>query len=262
MLTPAILAAVRKAKVDPLPHLFVCALVANAASFVLPISNPANLVLFDGTMPPLGRWLEWFLVPSVLSILVTYVALRLLFRRTLASSFASEAAAKPLAKSGRYVLMGLGLVTAALLAASYAHVALGLPTLGAALLVVAGTSIATRHNPLRLVRNLSWSTLVLVAGLFVIVEAAEEVGATTLFARVLVWAASHGAAGSIIAAFAVGTLNNVVNILPLGLLTGATLAHAHPPLLLTRALLIGVDLGPNLAVTGSLATLLWLIALR
>jgi Na+/H+ antiporter NhaD/arsenite permease-like protein len=55
VLTPAILTAVRKAKVEPLPYLFVCAFVANAASFLLPISNPANLVVFHNDMPPLGR---------------------------------------------------------------------------------------------------------------------------------------------------------------------------------------------------------------
>ena len=85
VLTPAILAAVRKAKVDPLPHLYVCALVANAASFVLPISNPANLVVFDGAMPSLGHWLAAFAVPSLLSIAVIYGALRLVFRRELRS---------------------------------------------------------------------------------------------------------------------------------------------------------------------------------
>ena len=58
VLTPAILAAIRKAKVAPLPYLFACAMIANAASFVLPISNPANLVVFHANMPPLGRWLS------------------------------------------------------------------------------------------------------------------------------------------------------------------------------------------------------------
>ncbi len=73
VLTPAILTAVRKAKVSPLPYLFVCALIANAASFVLPISNPANLVVFHTGMPPLGTWLADFGVPSLLSILVTFL---------------------------------------------------------------------------------------------------------------------------------------------------------------------------------------------
>ncbi len=39
-------------------------------------------------------------------------------------------------------------------------------------------------------------------------------------------------------------------------------ASGHPPKIVVDALLIGVDLGPNLSVTGSLATILWLIALR
>ena len=46
VLTPAVYAATRAAKVEPLPYLFICAFIANAASFVLPISNPANLVVF------------------------------------------------------------------------------------------------------------------------------------------------------------------------------------------------------------------------
>ena len=66
VLTPAIMSAVGKAKVKPLPYLFICALIANAASFVLPISNPANLVVFHGgAMPPLGQWLLSFGVPSI-----------------------------------------------------------------------------------------------------------------------------------------------------------------------------------------------------
>jgi arsenical pump membrane protein len=54
VLTPAVAAAVKTAKVkNPVPYLFICALIANAASFVLPISNPANLVIYGAHMPPL-----------------------------------------------------------------------------------------------------------------------------------------------------------------------------------------------------------------
>ena len=65
VLTPAVLTAVKRAKAPPLPYLFSCALVANAASFVLPISNPANLVVFNSTMPPLPRWLAHVQYPFV-----------------------------------------------------------------------------------------------------------------------------------------------------------------------------------------------------
>jgi arsenical pump membrane protein len=62
--------------------------------------------------------------------------------------------------------------------------------------------------------------------------------------------------------FAVGIANNIVNNLPLGLISGGTIQAAHTKRLMANAVLIGVDLGPNLSVTGSLATILWLLALR
>ena len=82
VLTPAVYAACRAAKVnDPLPYLFICAFIANAASFILPISNPANLVIFaGGEMPSLGRWLATFFAPSIAAILLMFVALYVMQR--------------------------------------------------------------------------------------------------------------------------------------------------------------------------------------
>ena len=53
VLTPAVLAVVRRAKVDPEPYLLACAFIANA-EVLFPIPNPADLVVFDQHMPPLG----------------------------------------------------------------------------------------------------------------------------------------------------------------------------------------------------------------
>jgi len=77
VLTPAVAAMVKAADAkEPLPYLFICAFIANAASFVLPISNPANLVIYGSHMPPLLQWLPRYALPSALSILATYVVLR------------------------------------------------------------------------------------------------------------------------------------------------------------------------------------------
>ena len=86
MLTPAVAAAVKAAKAEkPLPYLLICAFIANAASFVLPISNPANLVIYGAHMPPLLVWLPRYLLPSVLSIVATYLVLRWTQRKALAT---------------------------------------------------------------------------------------------------------------------------------------------------------------------------------
>ena len=262
VLTPAILSAVRKAKVQPLPYLFACALIANAASFVLPISNPANLVVFHGGgMPPLGRWLLSFGVPSLLSIIATYGVMRLLFRKDLENELEGEA--EPLNGEGKLVLAGLAAMVAVLLVASALKKDLGLPTCLAALAITAAVSVKARSNPLKLAREVSWATLALVAGLFVMVDAVESLGALRLTSYWLA-GAQHlpSAAGAMVTGFAVAVANNLVNNLPLGLIAGGTLQAAHAKGLLANAVLIGVDLGPNLSITGSLATILWLLALR
>jgi arsenical pump membrane protein len=263
VLTPAILTAVRKAKVEPLPYLFVCAFIANAASFLLPISNPANLVVFHNQMPPLGRWLFSYGVPSLLSIAATFITMRWLFRKELCAAIEGEVEAKPLRSEGLLVLGGLAAMVAVLLAASSLGKDLGLPTCLAALVITAVVSIKARSNPLVLAREISWATLALVAGLFVMVDAMESVGAMQQTREWLTWAQTLGSTtGTLITGFAVGVANNLVNNLPLGLIAGSTLQAAHAKGLIAAAVLIGVDLGPNLSITGSLATILWLIALR
>ena len=263
VLTPAILTAVRKAKVEPLPYLFACALVANAASFVLPISNPANLVVFHTGMPPLGRWLLFYGVPSILSIAATYAVMRLVFRKDLSAAIEGEVGAEALKGEGKLVLAGIASMVLVLLVASSLKKDLGLPTCLAAIAVTGAVSIKSRSNPIRLARSISWATLILVAGLFIMVDAVESIGALKLTRAWLDRAEQLApAAGALIVGFAVGIGNNLVNNLPLGLIAGGTLQAAHTKGLIAHAVLIGVDLGPNLSVTGSLATILWLLALR
>jgi arsenical pump membrane protein len=263
VLTPAVFAAVKRARANPLPCLFACALIANAASFVLPISNPANLVVFHQGMPPLGQWLAMFLLPSFVSVVVTYLLMRFYFRRELRDPCNGHDTVEPLPTAGRWVLGGMGLVALTLLMASALHWNLGLPTCVAALAVFAAVLLRERESPLPLLGEISWSVLPLVAALFVLVAAVEQAGALHLLHHALrvamQWPAAYGA-------LAVGAITgfgtNLVNNLPLGLIAGATLHAAAVTPVLRKAVLIGVDLGPNLSVTGSLATILWLIALR
>jgi arsenical pump membrane protein len=64
------------------------------------------------------------------------------------------------------------------------------------------------------------------------------------------------------AGMVVALVSNLINNLPAGLIAGSAVQLAHVSDKIAGAVLIGIDLGPNLSITGSLATILWLTALR
>lgn len=265
VLTPAVLAVVRRAKVDPKPYLLACAFVANAASFVFPISNPANLVVFDQHMPPLRAWLSIFLLPSLASVLITFLYLRWILCQHLRGDFKGNLQPELLSTEGKFALAGLLFAAAALIVSSALGLSLGAPTCGAAMVAMGVVSWRNRSVVPRIVKGVSWSVLPLVAGLFVIVAALQNAGLLRLGLaglQALSHTSTQVAKGS--AALAVALLSNAMNNLPVGLMGGAAIAvpHAQESGVVAHAILIGVDLGPNLSVTGSLATILWLIALR
>ena len=165
--------------------------------------------------------------------------------------------------TGKLVFIGIWIVAGVLLAASAMNKDLGLPRLHFSPDRGARCSRQGAHHPVRILRDISWSVLPLVAGLFILMEAIVSVGALRYTAAALAWVEKLPAAlGALMTGAVVGFGNNLVNNLPLGLIAGSTLNAAHVQGVIQNAVLIGVDLGPNLSVTGSLATILWLIAMR
>jgi arsenical pump membrane protein len=263
VLTPAVAAAVRKARAEPLPYLYACAFVANAASFVLPISNPANLVIFAASMPPLGGWLAAFALPSLLAIATTFAALAIVSRRDFHGEAESDRNVPSLSASGRVALGGIGLTALALILGSARGAPLGAVTAASGSLVFAIVALRDRPAFGEVFASVSWGVLALVAGLFVLVEGLDTTGLLGLARRAAetaaTWATPYGdLAGAATAAIA----SNLTNNLPSGLVAGASVAHLHDRAAFRSAVAIGIDLGPNLSVTGSLATILWLVALR
>ncbi len=264
VLTPAVAAAAKAAKADkPLPYLFICAFIANAASFVLPISNPANLVIYGSHMPPLLQWLPRYALPSLLSILATYFVLRWSQGSDLRQEISADIEVPELSTAGKMAALGIATTALVLLISSGFDIQLGLPTflagLGTAVLVLT----RSKCGVVDVVKNISWGVLPLVAGLFVLVESLEKTGVIRELSVLLQHLVQQSAT---VAAWASGVVLaigcNLVNNLPAGLVAGRVVEMAHVPDHVRSAVLIGVDLGPNISVTGSLATILWRTALR
>jgi arsenical pump membrane protein len=268
VMTPAVAAAMRTARIDrPLPYLLVCALVANAASFVLPISNPANLVVQGTAMPPLLEWLAIFTLPSLAAIVATYAALHLVFRNQFAEGIASDVAGVPLSRGAIAAALGIAATAIGLMTASALGSDLGLPTAIAGIATTLIVALLGREPPSTMLRNvirdISWGVLPLVAGLFVLVQALESTG---VLAALVVHLQDIAARSLPAASWIVGVLTafgcNITNNLPAGLIAGSTVQAAKAPDAIRAAAVIGIDIGPNLSITGSLATILWLTALR
>ncbi len=112
-----------------------------------------------------------------------------------------------------------GGIVAILLTASAFRKDRGLPTGVGALLITFAVSVRAKSNPLTFMKQISWGTLVLVAGLFILVDAVESAGAPRLTSAWLVQAQSFPfAAAALETGSAVAVANNLVNNLPLGLL--------------------------------------------
>ncbi len=204
-----------------------------------------------------------FAAASICSIVSTYFLLRWYCRQDLKGDMQEKEPRQPLSTAGKLVLSGIALVSGVLLFASAFGEDLGLPTLIAVLATTAVISWREKTRAKQILRGISWSVLPQIAALFILVDALESAGALIWTQRMLHTAATwERLSGSLTTAFAAATATNLVNNLPLGLIAGATLQATDTGGLIATSALIATDLGPNLSVTGSLATILWLIALR
>jgi len=167
-----------------------------------------------------------------------------------------------LSREGKLAFAGLAIGAAVLVYSSALGFPLGVPTCCAATFATVIVAWGDKGIPRKVVRGISWSVLPLVAGLFVIVEALQNAGLLRLgvlglqaLARTSAWQAKG------IAAIVVALLSNGMNNLPVALMSGAAIRHAQQSSAVAHAILIGVDLAQSLRGR-SLATILWLIALR
>jgi arsenical pump membrane protein len=261
VLTPAVIDALRRFDASPVPYVVACALIANAASFLLPISNPSNLLVFAGRIPSLGAWLALFIVPSIVAIAVTYAIVWWFYRSDLAGAGAHVTrdavhAPDPLA------IAVLAASAAVIVATSALAGPLGAVTFACAAVALAITIVRDAPGALKIVREISWRVIVLTALLFVVVTALDDRGGFAFSRSVLTTAANYGAPwASLATGFATALASNAINNLPVGLNLGETLPAMHASTQTATAALIGVNLGPNATVNGSLATILWLTIL-
>jgi arsenical pump membrane protein len=251
LLTPVVLATARRAGVSPRPSSYACAHLANSASLLLPVSNLTNLLALAVLPISFGRFAALMALPWLGCLLVEWLVLRWFFRAE--ASAAGEPRDVPVVPMPRVALTVVALTLVGFVVSSYGDVSPAWAA-GAGALVLGGWRILRRcMTPAQLVRDAAPMFCLFVLALGVVVQAASDHG----LGRVARDALPHG--GGLLALLGVAGVSavaaNVLNNLPATLLLLPVAAGAGVPAVF--AVLIGVDVGPNLTYVGSLATLLW-----
>ena len=249
LLTPVVLATVRGLRVPTRPHLYATAHLSNTASLLLPVSNLTNLLAFGAAGLSFTRFSALMAAPWLLAVAAEYAVLRLVFRRDLAET--PGGTSPPGGERPVFVLVVLGLTLAGFAVTSFAGWSPAWAALTGAV-VLGVRSLAQRRSTIGgITRSLNLPFCLFVLALAVVVKAVMVNGLDSA-ARDLLPAGSGLAALLGIAALA-AVLSNAVNNLP-AVLVLLPLVSGPPAVL---AVLIGVNIGPNLTYVGSLANLLW-----
>jgi arsenical pump membrane protein len=247
LLTPVMLALGRRLDVPQLPFAMTTVWLANTASLLLPVSNLTNLLADDRVGLSSVEFGVRMALPELASVLATAACLWLFYWR------AGRRGADSYVPPPRHVPPDLVLFrVAAIACGTFLALVLVEVPLEIAASVCAGVVVvafAIRDRAAVRWALLPWRLLVLVTGLFLVVEAVSRNGLTDLLRTVV-------GDGSVLRVTGVGAvLANLVNNLPAYVAIEAVVPVGDRDALL--GLLLGVNIGPIVVPWASVATLLW-----
>jgi arsenical pump membrane protein len=251
LLTPVVVATVRTSGARPRPHLYATAHLANSASLLLPVSNLTNLLAFAVVPVSLLHFAGLMVLPWLVAVAVELAGHRIVFRDDLAGRLAhadEERPAFPLFATTVLLLTVFGFAVASVAGVGPVWVATG-----GAVVLSAGRLVQRRTEVGSVVRSSSPSFCLYVLGLGVVVKAVSVDGLAHVVRHLV--PSGSGFLALLGVAAAAALVANLINNLPatLLMLPVAAVGGVAPVL----AVLVGVNIGPNLTYPGSLATLLW-----
>jgi arsenical pump membrane protein len=252
LLTPVVFATASRMGVRPKPHAYACTHLANAGSLLLPVSNLTNLLAMSAAGLTFVGFAGLMALPWVAVIAVEYAAFRIFFASDLsiAATNPEPPDVPPLPKFSAIVL---ALTLAGFVAASFVHVEAAWVALAGALVMLVRALRLKQVTAKDVPGFINLGFLAFVLSLGVVVAAVVEGGLGAAIGAIV--PQGDTLVALLLWAGLAALLANVVNNLPAVLVLLPFAATSGVSAVL--AVLIGVNVGPNLTYVGSLATLLW-----
>jgi arsenical pump membrane protein len=240
--TPVLVYTARSRGEGEAPLLYGCILLSNAGSLLLPGSNLTNLIVLGHLHLSGGEFFRHMAPAGIAAILVTAAVVGIANHKALRTTVTITA-------RGERPVVGAGLI--GVIAATVFVLVLRSPALPVAAVGFVVTLVKGRAREGQARRALNTLSLPVLIGLFGIAVTLGTVGRVwsgpaQLLSHLNSWATAGVAA----------LVSVLVNNLP----AASLLASRVPPR--PFSLLVGLNIGPNLFITGSLAWVLWWRAAR
>lgn len=252
LLTPVVFATAARMGARPKPHLYACTHLSNTASLLLPVSNLTNLLAFGAAGLSFTRFAALMVLPWLVAVAAEYAVFRRFFRHDLGAGAADEDHGEP-PRLPLFALVTVACTLAGFVVASAFGIDPAWSAAAGALVLAVRGLLRRRATPLTVVRAAAPSFLAFVLALGVVVRAVVDNGLASALGQVIPGGTGLPALLGVAALAAV--LANLINNLPAVLVLLPLAAPSGPGAVL--AVLLGVNIGPNLTYAGSLATLLW-----
>ncbi len=249
LLTPIVFVTAARLRTNARPHVYACTHLANSASLLLPVSNLTNLLAFKASGLSFARFGGLMALPWLVALAIEWLVLRRSFAGDLRRSAPRSTLALERPELPTFALAVVALTLAGFVLSSLIGIAPVWIAVAGALVMAA----RERPAPKELLRAAEPTFLVFVLGLGVVVRAASQHGLSSAVDALL----PHGTAlpALLLVAVVSAAVANLLNNLPATLIILPVAAATGPGAVL--AMLVGVNVGPNLTYVGSLATLLW-----
>jgi len=258
MLTPLVIAVIRRGKLPLLPYLIALATSANIGSVATLVGNPQNMIIGHFSHISFSQFSRTLAPAAIIGLAINFTILRFGFRGALRSAVIKrEAHIVPKLDRGLFAIVCI--VFLSIFACFVAGLNLAWTALSGAVLVM----VLARRDTHEVLKLVDWHLLVFFAALFVVVDGLSDTGLPDVIYQHLrpVFGSSATTQTWNLAWFSVAGSNLFSNV-PFVLVAGKWIERFTDPELMWKVLALTTTFAGNLTIVGSVANMIVVESVR
>ena len=252
LLTPLVIAVIRRGKLPLLPYLIALATSANVGSVATLVGNPQNMIIEHFSRIPFAQFSRSLAPAAVVGLAINFGIVSFGFRKVLnAAVINREPHVVPKLDRGLFAIVCAVLIS--IFVCFVAGLNLAWTALAGAVLVM----VIARRDTHEVLKLVDWHLLVFFAALFVVVDGLSDTGLPDAIYRYLQpMFGSHATVQAWSLAWFSVAGSNIFSNVPFVLVAGKWIPHFIDPALMWKVLALATTFAGNLTIIGSVANMI------